>query len=630
VKRNGPTVFFVALLATCFVGAVLLGFVKQANDRFYDFSIRSESARAPFHDIVILAIDDNTLGAHPSLPQDRQLLARALEKVCAAKPSVVGIDLLFWEPGPPGVDDALATALKKCGNTVLAAGVSDKGTDANWHIPIPQLAGAASAIGHVHSNPDEDGEVREVMLEKDASHQRYWALALECFRQIRHDSRPVLETERTLEAGGEAIPAPLTEAVEAGQIRGGRPLYVDYLFPIDRESLQKVLDGTTAVDFTGKAVLVGVTTGDGVDRKMTPVSFGVPMPGVEIHAHLLETLLHQDFLIPWRDTTRVLVQFAIVALVGVTLFQLRGVGLAIVLGALGVAVHGVPFFLLGGGQVAPAFALAAAFWIPLIAGGAFRYWMTWRGFVAADAQSRRLRRSIDWVRHEVASPLTAIQGSGQLIGRLTLDDRKRKQVSEMIGRESERIGYMITRFFDVERLSAGEIQLRRDAIDIAAVVETAVGRSRPAADRKRIQIEVSPQEPSVVEGDAELLEFAVYNLISNAVKYSPDGSVVRITARGAAGRVRIEVRDQGAGISKQDADRIFERFFRTKDAEESGKPGLGVGLSIVREITRLHSGDVTLESKVGVGSAFALDLPAREEGGEEEIKSQKSKVKNQK
>jgi signal transduction histidine kinase len=141
-------------------------------------------------------------------------------------------------------------------------------------------------------------------------------------------------------------------------------------------------------------------------------------------------------------------------------------------------------------------------------------------------------------------------------------------------------------------------------------VEMAVERVKPFADRKQIAIQVSLVNPGEGQGDAELLEFAVYNLLSNAVKYSPDNSVVRITAASEDGRARIEVRDQGAGISKQDADRIFERFYRTDDAVQSDKPGLGLGLSIVREISRLHGGAVTLESKVGEGSAFTLSLPS--------------------
>ncbi len=629
-RERRHILLFVALLAVCLVVAVLLGFVKQANDRFYDFFLRLQPTRAAASRTVILAIDDDALRAHNTLPQDRRLLAQALDKVCALQPAVVGLDFLYWEPGPPGTDAELAAALQRCGHTVLAAGVPSTGPNAEWREPIPELARAASAIGHVHSNPDEDGEVREVMLEKHASHARYWALSLECLRQIQHATQPILETDRTLETGDLVIPAPLTEAVETGQIRGGRPLYVNYEGDIPKISLQEVLEGNARVDdFAGKAVLVGITTSDGTDRKMTPLSYGVSMPGVEIHAHLLNTLLTRQFLVPWRDSTTLLVQLIIVALLGAALFRLHGMWLASVAALLAMVVHGLPYVLLLRGQVAPAFALAAAFWIPLITGGGFQYWTTWRHYLAADASQRRLRRQVEFVTHEMRSPLAAIQGSGELIGRYALDDQRRKQISEMIGRESQRIGRMFERFLDVERLSAGEIELRRDTVDLAAMVETAVERARPFADRKHIQVQVSLQDPGEAQGDAELLEFAVYNLLSNAVKYSPDRSVVRVTAAGEAGRALIEVRDQGAGISKQDADRIFERFYRTEDAFQSAQPGLGLGLSIVREISRLHGGAVTLESKVGEGSAFTLTLPCHQEGGGE-IKNQKSKIKNQK
>jgi signal transduction histidine kinase len=631
-QQQRHTFLFMILLAGCLIVAVTLGFVKQANDRFYDFFLRLRPTHPEDSRTVILAIDDDALRAHVTVPPDRRLLAQVLDTVCAAKPAVVGLDFLYWETGPPGADAQLAAALQRCGHTVLAAGVPREGSDAEWREPIPELARVASAIGHVHSNPDEDGEVREVMLEKQASHARYWALALECLRQIQNAKQPVLETERTLETGGLVIPAPLTEAVETGQIRGGRPLYVNYQGRIPQISLADVVAGkTSASDFAGKAVLVGVTTSDDRDRKMTPLSYGVLMPGVEIHAHLLNTFLSRQFLIPWRDSTQLLVQLAIVVLLGAVLFRLHGLWLASIVAVLAISVHILPYFLLLRGQVAPAFALAAAFWIPLIAGGGFQYWTTWRYFLAADASQRRLRRQVEFVTHEMRSPLAAIQGSGELIGRYDLDEKRRKQISGMIGRESQRIQRMFERFLDVERLSAGELQLRRDTVDLCAVVEMAVERARPFADRKHIEMRTSLENPGETQGDAELLEFAVYNLLSNAVKYSPDRSVVRITAFREDGRAFLEVRDQGAGISKQDADRIFERFYRTEDAAQSDKPGLGLGLSIVREIARLHGGAITLESKVGEGSAFTLTVPLHEEGGgEEQIKNQKSKVKNQK
>src|SRR5437660_12384035 len=148
-------------MAACLIIAVPLGFVKQANYRFYDFFLRLRPAPDGISPTVIVAIDDPTLRSYPSLPRDRVLVARMLDAVCAAKPAVVGLDLWYPEPGPPGADAALAAALTRCGHVVLAAAVPGKGPDAEGYEPIPQLAQAAVAVGHVHSNPDEDNVVRQ-------------------------------------------------------------------------------------------------------------------------------------------------------------------------------------------------------------------------------------------------------------------------------------------------------------------------------------------------------------------------------------------------------------------------------------------------------------------------------------
>jgi signal transduction histidine kinase len=190
-----------------------------------------------------------------------------------------------------------------------------------------------------------------------------------------------------------------------------------------------------------------------------------------------------------------------------------------------------------------------------------------------------------------------------------MDEKRRKQLSELFVRESQRMARMFSRFYDVERLLTGEIELRHDPVEIGGVVEAAVEHVRPFADRKQIELQVSIENPGPTRGDAELLEFAVYNLMSNAVKYSPERSVIRVTAASAGGRASIEVRDQGPGISREDTAKIFERFYRTDDAETSGKPGYGLGLMFVREIARHHGGEVTVASKAGEGSAFKLIVP---------------------
>jgi two-component system sensor histidine kinase SenX3 len=117
-------------------------------------------------------------------------------------------------------------------------------------------------------------------------------------------------------------------------------------------------------------------------------------------------------------------------------------------------------------------------------------------------------------------------------------------------------------------------------------------------------------------GDSELIEFALYNLVSNAIKYSPEGSKVEVLARlnTLLGLAFLEVTDQGAGIATEDQARVFERFYRAEGARQSGQSGLGLGLSIVREIARHHGGSVMLDSVPGRGSKFSLSLPAAEAG----------------
>ena len=112
-------------------------------------------------------------------------------------------------------------------------------------------------------------------------------------------------------------------------------------------------------------------------------------------------------------------------------------------------------------------------------------------------------------------------------------------------------------------------------------------------------------------GDAEMLEFAVYNLVSNAVKYSPERTAVRVVSSRRDGEAVIEVSDQGPGISKEEAAHIFQRFYRTEEAERSDKPGYGLGLMFVQEIVKHHGGAVSVRSEVGKGSVFTVSIPNR-------------------
>ncbi|MGH9661362.1 MAG: sensor histidine kinase, partial [Bryobacteraceae bacterium] len=206
--------------------------------------------------------------------------------------------------------------------------------------------------------------------------------------------------------------------------------------------------------------------------------------------------------------------------------------------------------------------------------------------------------------------LTAIQGSSELMERYALNDEKRKQIAHLIHSESKRLGRMIEVFLNVERLSAGEMELKREPFDGAELMKGCVERVRPLADRKQIGI-AQDQIAAPLEGDRELMEYAFYNLLTNAVKYSPPRTEVSVFGQRDGESVRISVQDQGIGMDATEVRQVFQKFYRTRKAEESGEAGTGIGLSIVEQIIVQHGGRIEVSSSPGRGSCFTLVLPAR-------------------
>jgi signal transduction histidine kinase len=217
-----------------------------------------------------------------------------------------------------------------------------------------------------------------------------------------------------------------------------------------------------------------------------------------------------------------------------------------------------------------------------------------------------------FVTHEMRTPLSAIQGSSELISKYALTEEKRKQVADLINSESKRLARMVEVFLHVERLTAGQMELKHEAIAVGQLVEVCVSRVRPLAERKRIVITIAPIPVDLqLSGDRELMEYACYNLLTNAVKYSPQRTEVAVTAASAQGHIRVAVQDQGIGMDQKEVKQIFHKFYRTRKAEESGEAGTGIGLSIVQQIVEQHGGQIEVTSKPGEGSCFTLVLPAR-------------------
>jgi signal transduction histidine kinase len=184
-------------------------------------------------------------------------------------------------------------------------------------------------------------------------------------------------------------------------------------------------------------------------------------------------------------------------------------------------------------------------------------------------------------------------------------------MAALIHQESRRLARMIEMFLSVERLSAGQLELKREPVRAVEVLQACLERAQILAEGKNIRLHLDAASGSrqAILGDREFLEYACYNLITNAIKYSPSGTVIVAAVARAGDSIRLSVQDQGYGMNEQEVKQIFQKFYRTRRAQESGEAGTGIGLSLVEEIVVQHGGATEVESRVNQGSRFTLVLP---------------------
>jgi two-component system sensor histidine kinase SenX3 len=165
---------------------------------------------------------------------------------------------------------------------------------------------------------------------------------------------------------------------------------------------------------------------------------------------------------------------------------------------------------------------------------------------------------------------------------------------------------------ELSRLQGANVAQQGHPVDINAVITEAVDRSQLPAESKNIKIVIGGRVDAMVYGDQDLLVTALRNLIDNAIRYSPENTRVGIGVRAKAGLISISVTDQGDGLSPEDQERVFERFYRVDAARSRQTGGTGLGLSIVKHVISNHGGEVTLWSQPGQGSTFTIRLPEME------------------
>jgi signal transduction histidine kinase len=602
-KSRKGTWRYVAVVAACFCAAFALSTVAQRLDNgAYDvMSARHKPDWEP--QTVVIGIDDNAYGTLGGIVHRRTILANALDQLAEAKPKLVAIDVILHDPGltpADAIEDArLEASLRATPNLILPCDLVLKQGHYQWEDPLPRFAPAdPRRIGHVEWATDKlDGVVRQLPLEV----QHRWALSLVAVSVALGQPIVTNSASEDVQVGDLSIPVPKGSE--------SRPLLIRYL-PEVRIPQISVLDiRSRQADIRGKAVFLGETAPASGDRLQN--TYGENVPGVVVNAQAFETLIHGDYLTRARDSSVLLVSLGIAVAAGLIFGLLEGWRAYAAGVALLVFAHSLPVIAFQHNIVFQYVAPVLVAWTCSIGAATYQHFFVRRQLGRTESERSRYQQAIHWAAHEMRTPLTAIQGSSEIMTRYNLPEDKRNQLSGMINSESKRLARIIQTFLDVERLAEGQMDLKREPFEAAAMVAACIERVKPLAERKQIGMALEGKVDGVLVGDRELMEYAFYNLLTNAVKYSPSGTQIRVLSERNGGELRLAVQDQGIGMDSKEVQNIFRKFYRTKGAEASGEVGTGIGLSIVEQIVTRHGGRIDVASEPGKGSCFTMVLKVR-------------------
>ncbi len=238
---------------------------------------------------------------------------------------------------------------------------------------------------------------------------------------------------------------------------------------------------------------------------------------------------------------------------------------------------------------------------------------------AQDRQLEALQKTnilksdfVTHVSHELRTPLTSIKAYMETLNEHNDDENfaQRGEFLEIVSKETDRLIRIVGDILDVSKIEFGQRPIQRTQFELRPLVEDVVSVLAPTLKEKNITIDVRiPESLPRVEADEDLMKQVFINLVTNAVKYSPDGTTVTITAEEETVDVRVTVEDQGIGIPADEVENVFDKYFRVRSQNVSKFEGVGLGLAIVKNIVEQHGGSIHVESEEDVGSKFIFTAP---------------------
>jgi len=211
------------------------------------------------------------------------------------------------------------------------------------------------------------------------------------------------------------------------------------------------------------------------------------------------------------------------------------------------------------------------------------------------------------VSHELRTPLTAVKGfvDTVLLHWERLPDDRRRELLTRASSNADELGRLVRQLMEFGRTESGPIQIAPDKLDVAAAVDLALLGIAPVTAGHRMKVDVP--DGLVVDADADAFNHVLVNLLTNAVKFSPAGSVVVVGAHRTGDEVVVSVADEGAGVAPEEKERIFDRFYQSRNGDHAR--GTGIGLTIAQRFTAQHGGRIWVDSEPGHGATFSFTMP---------------------
>jgi signal transduction histidine kinase len=231
--------------------------------------------------------------------------------------------------------------------------------------------------------------------------------------------------------------------------------------------------------------------------------------------------------------------------------------------------------------------------------------------ITRESEAERMRSAfVATVSHELRSPLTAIAGyTDTLINAGPWDSTTEREFLEIIAQSAAKLAGLVDNLLDAAKVEAGVLRVEREPVRLERIAHQVLAHRRNLAPDHILGLDAEPGLP-LAEADPIRVEQVIANLVDNAIKYSPDGGPVEVSLRASGDAIRVGVSDRGIGLTPDQAERLFERFYRADTSLRRTTRGVGLGLFICRSLVEAQGGRIWVESRPGGGSTFWFTLPA--------------------